>query len=223
MPKAKLPKSRLSFTVHRHPLSSDDAKVELLALLDPDSDPLILRENVKRFPPTTCDDDPFTVPETFIVYKIEMALGIYAYWKQYDNAPRPADYVREFESLESKARELSDDLSRMNPFYIGKLSHLGADCDRIVVELEKLAAVSLRARLSFAGKSSQGRGKRTALLRTILRLRSIFRGHFCDKQGLTRGQRNRREKKFVKIALDDAAIKYLKLDRLMGDLRCTPS
>lgn len=189
MPRTRLPKGQPHF-ISRFALS-DTAKAELLALLGPLASPV----------------DPL------IIGKIEYALGIATDGEQHlNNPPRPADYVRAFKSIESKARALSEELFELNYYYDEQLSRRGVDPNGIAAELLKLAEVSKATIQDFVGKSSKGARKNAALLETIRHLKSIFRdsyrGPVADRQKsrafTSLSEWEKRQQKFIRTALTDA-------------------
>jgi hypothetical protein len=209
MPRTKLPRGQPHFISRGHPLS-DTAKAKLLdELLGADDAPLIIGE-------------------------IEAALGICVDGAEHiDNPPRPADYVRAFNSLKSKSQGLSEELFSINYYYDEQLSNHGVDPNNIAVELLKLAEVSKAIVQEFVGKSSKGARKNTALLESIRRLKRIFRysyrGPVTERQKrgafMRLSEWESRQQRFIRTALTDArcirqSCTDRELQRLIHDPRC---
>lgn len=202
MPRAKIPRDQPRVIRHGDPLP-DEEKQKLLDLLS-------YRDTPEK--------------SALVIWDIEAALFLFVKGvAQIGNPPRPADYVREFKSIERKARALSEELFEINYHYSDELLSQGADCYTIAAELNKLAEVSRKARGQFAGQPSKGARKNTARLETIRRLRAAFASHFRGDASLTSRQKRLKEIAFVKAALKAAKIPCRDFGRLMRDHRTTPS
>jgi hypothetical protein len=247
MPRARPNTSSRTFLTRGHPLS-DASRLRLIQLLGFGSVNFTEETVRHQFPGMRVLDKQPGAPLQLVrdgepradrlagnlgrtMLNIELALGVYVDGAEHiDNPPRPADYIRAFNSLRSRAMDLYDTLTGLTDYYVDQLAVRGADADELAKAVASVADISTAVIKDFDGRSSKGARKETALTQVARQLKRIFRDNYCGPVGKRRKSggithlpdHEKAEKAFVRAALLDARIisNTFDISRLLRDSRC---
>jgi hypothetical protein len=187
------------------------------------------REKLATLIGLNSSDDPEALAVVFT--EVSRLLGIYPGAVQaIDNAPRPSDYSRSFRELASQARDLQRGLNALTPHLREQLDAcVMAEPTRRLGDAES-AIRDLIAALDDGSKrwagvrvGSSGRPKQNALRLVVGGLSAVFRQRYRGPREsgaaiTNRGELEKHEGVFIKVALADAHIVVRDLGKLLRSL-----
>jgi hypothetical protein len=166
-----------------------------------------------------------------VLNEVQRLLALYGGAVQaVDNAPRPADYVREYRQLSTQADALSKGLRELSPRVREQLEAWLMDDPAGSLESTEQGLDALRRALKelqrnwSAKGQSAGRPRKSALRMTVQGLQAVFRQHYAGprRPGRKRGafkttdEATARERRFITVALRAARIPTTGLIKLLS-------